>query len=64
MDQSPTSPEMDQEVACQIEENLRFINSIHNINLLNDNDIWEPNDERVVELKHNLQEILEVEYSA
>jgi ribonuclease HI len=30
---------------------------------LNDNDIWEPNEESMVELKHNLPEILEVEYS-
>jgi hypothetical protein len=38
-DRSPTSLERAQEVACQIEENLRFNNSIHQINLLNDNDI-------------------------
>jgi hypothetical protein len=63
-DRSPTSLEMAQEVACEIEENLRFNDSIHRINLLNDNDISEPNDERMVELKHNLPEILEVEYSA
>jgi hypothetical protein len=53
-----------QEVACQIEENLRFNDSIHQINLLNNNDSWEPNDESMIELEPDLPEILEVEYSA
>jgi hypothetical protein len=63
-DQLSASLEEVQEVACQIEENLRFKNSIHQVNLLNDNDIWEQNGESMVEPKHNLLEILEVEYSA
>jgi hypothetical protein len=53
-----------QEVACHIEENLRFNDSIYPINLLNDNDSWEPNDESMKELKHDLPEILEVEYNS
>jgi hypothetical protein len=60
----PSSLEEAQEVACQIEENLRFNDSIHQINLLNNNDFWEPNDESMIELKPDLPEILEVEYSA
>jgi hypothetical protein len=60
-DRLPASLEEAQEAACQIEENLKFNNSIHQVNLLNDNDIWKPNEESMGGLKHDLPEILEVE---
>jgi hypothetical protein len=53
-----------QEVAYQIEENLRFEDSIHQINFLCDNDSWEPNNESVVESETDPPEILGVECSA
>jgi hypothetical protein len=53
-----------QEAACQIEESLRFNDSIHQINLLYNNDSREPNDESMVEPEPDLLEILEVECSA
>jgi hypothetical protein len=53
-----------QDFSYQIEENLRFEDSIHQINLLYNNDSWEPNNEGIVETEPNLPEILEVESSA
>jgi hypothetical protein len=59
----PTSLEEAQEVACQIEENFKFNNSIHQIKLLNNDDIWELDEESMGGMKDDLLEILEVENS-
>jgi hypothetical protein len=60
-DRLPTSLEEAQDVACQIEENLKFNDSIHQVNFLNNDDIWELNKESMGGLEHDLPEILEVE---
>jgi hypothetical protein len=60
----PSSLDEAQDFACQIEENLKFEDSIHQINLLYNNDPWGSNNEGIAETEPNLPEILEVEPSA
>jgi hypothetical protein len=50
-----------QDASCQIEENLKFDDSIHQINLLNNDDILGLNKEVMGEREHDFPEILEVE---
>jgi hypothetical protein len=60
-DRLPTTLEEAQDVACQIEENLKFGGAIYQVNFLNNDDIWEINKESMGGLEHDLPEILEVE---
>jgi hypothetical protein len=59
----PTSLGKAQDVACHIEENLKFSDSINQVNLLNNDDILELNKESMGELEHDFPEILDVENS-
>jgi hypothetical protein len=53
-----------QDVACQIEENLKFGSPAHQVNLLDNDDIWEVNEESMGGPEHDLLEILELENNA
>jgi hypothetical protein len=59
--QFPTSLEEAQDVSFQIEENIKFNDSIHQVNFFNNDDIWEMNKESMGGLEHKLKEILEEE---
>jgi hypothetical protein len=60
----PANLEEAQDVACQIEENLKFSSPTHQVNLLNNDDIWEINKESMGGPEHDLLEILELENNA
>jgi hypothetical protein len=51
-DRLPTTLEEAQDVACQIEENLKFGGAIYQVNFLNNDDIWEINKESMGGLEH------------
>jgi hypothetical protein len=59
--QFPTNLEEAQDAACQIEENLKFSSPTHQVNFLNNDDIWEINKENMGGPEHDLLEILELE---
>jgi hypothetical protein len=60
-DRLPTTLEETQDAACHIEENLKYNGAIHQVDFLNNDDIWELNKESMGGLEHDLPEILEVE---
>jgi hypothetical protein len=56
----PANLEEAQDVACQIEENLKFRSLTHQVNLLNNDDIWESMEAP----EHDLLETPELENNA
>jgi hypothetical protein len=56
----PSTLDEAHDFAYQIEENVKFEDSIHQINLLQNDDPWESSDESCIETELNLHEILEV----
>jgi hypothetical protein len=60
----PANLEEAQDVACQIEENLKFSSLTHQVNVLNIDDIWEINKEIMGGPEHDLLETLELENNA
>jgi hypothetical protein len=60
----PANLEEGQDVACQIEENLKFSSLTHRVNLLKNDDIWGVNKEIMEGPEHDLLETLELENNA